>query len=119
MITHSGDHDLGYAQVCAQLTERFGTAFRVEVTGTCATLVAAFEGGIQLVITDCEGPLSPLGHHRDGRAVGFYVGLRRAEPGTENVGEVDVELTYACSQSTPPTAAAIGDLIRAALKRLH
>jgi hypothetical protein len=69
------DHDLGYADICAALSARFGTGFRVEITGRCATLVARFEGGIKVMITDGGPTLSPLDRHLDGRAAGFYVGV--------------------------------------------
>jgi hypothetical protein len=57
-----------YAAICAAISERFGTRFKLEITGNCAVLAAELEGGIQLVITDCEGPLSPFRWHLDGRA---------------------------------------------------
>lgn len=89
----------------------------MEVTGNCMTMVANFEGGIEVVITDCEGPLSHIERHRDGRAAGFYVGLCRGQPDTEGGVEVDVELAYACSKVAPPDAEAIGSLLQEALAR--
>ena len=67
-----------------------------------------------LLITDLEGPLSPVEWHLDGRADGFYVGLHPAEPGTEE-GDVDDQLAYAYSDTAPQTAEAIGDLVQEAL----
>ncbi len=115
-ITDSGDDDFGYAEICAELAERFGTAFRVEVTGTCATMIANLEGGIQVVITDCEAALSPIARHRAGSAGGFYVGLRIV-PENEAGADVAVEVTSAHTESAPPTAEAIGNLVEEALER--
>ncbi|MFA1706051.1 hypothetical protein ACDT10_24480 [Mycobacterium intracellulare] len=112
-ITRSDDEDFGYADICAELAERFGTSVRVEVIGRCMTIIANLEGGLQVVITDCEATLSPIERHREGRAAGFYVGLHRASPSAEG----DVELAYAYSEIAPPTAAAIGDLMQEALER--
>jgi hypothetical protein len=114
-ISDSNEHNLGYAEICAELAERFGTGFRVEVTGSCVTMVANLEGGIQVLITDCEAALSPIERHRDGGAAGFYVGLHPAEPDTEGASQVDVHRAYACSETTPPTAEAIGNLVQEAL----
>ena len=56
------------AKVVARvLSQRFGTRFKLENTGgNCVTLVAKLEGGIELLITDCEGTLSPFDWHLDG-----------------------------------------------------
>jgi hypothetical protein len=61
--------------------------------------------------------LSPIQWHLDGRAVGFFVGVHRSELGTD--GEhVDLpdRFDYACSETAPPTAEAIGDLAQEALE---
>lgn len=116
-ITHSDDEDFGYADICAELAKRFGTGFRVEATGSCMTMIANLEGGVQVVITDCEATLSPIQRHREGRAAGFYVGLHPQRSNTEDGGEVDVELAYAYREIAPPTAEAIGDLVQEALER--
>lgn len=116
-IIRSEEQDFGYAAICDELAERFGTGFRVEVTGSCVTMVANLEGGLEVVITDCEAALSPIEGHRDGRAAGFYVGLRPPQSNTEDGGELDVELAYAYRQIAPPTAEAIGDLVQEALER--
>jgi hypothetical protein len=88
----------------------------VEVTGSCVMMVANFEGGIQVIVTDCVDTLSPAGWHLDGRAAGFFVGLHRAESDTEAGAEADVLLAYAYSELAPPTAAAIGDLVQESLE---
>jgi len=115
-ITRSDEQDFGYAEICTELAERFGTTFEVENTGgNCVTIVAKLEGGIQVLITDCEGTLSPIEWHLDGRSAGFYVGLHPAEPDTEGDDVVD-QLAYAYSETAPPTAEAIGDLVQEALE---
>ncbi|WP_157900546.1 hypothetical protein [Mycobacterium rhizamassiliense] len=116
-ITGGDEHDLGYAEICSGLSKRYGTRFKLEITGNCAILSAELEGGIRVVITDCEGPLSPVGWHLDGRAAGFFVGLHPAEPETGGGAEVDVLLAYAYSEMAPPTAEAISDLVQEALGR--
>lgn len=116
-ITRSDDQDFGYADICTELAERFGTGFRVEVIGSCMTITANLEGGVQVVITDCEAALSPIQLHREGRSAGFYVGLHRTPPSAQVGDEGDVELAYAYSEIAPPTAAAIGKLVQEALER--
>ena len=112
------EEDLGFAEICAVLSERFGTRFRPQHTGgDCVTLVAQLEGGIEVLITDCEETLSPIQWHLDGRAAGFFIGVYRSEVGAD--GEhVDLpdRFAYACSESAPPTAEAIGDLVQEALE---
>jgi hypothetical protein len=79
--------------------------------------LAHLEGGIKLLITDCVGTLSPIQWHLDGRAAGFFVGVYRSELATD--GEhIDLpdRFAYACSETAPPTAEAIGDLVREALE---
>ena len=79
--------------------------------------MAHLEGGIEFLITDCVSTLSPIQWHLDGRAVGFFVGVHRSELGTD--GEhIDLpdRFTYACSETAPPTAEAIGDLVQEALE---
>lgn len=115
-MSRSREHKFGYARICTQLAERFGTNFEVEITGNCATLAANFEGGIQVIVTDCVGALSPVAWHLDGRAAGFFVGLHRAEPGTQGAGEIGFRFAYACGESTLPTAEAISDLVQEALE---
>jgi hypothetical protein len=44
-VTARDDRDLGYTEICAGLSARFGTRFGLEITGECTTLVARFEGG--------------------------------------------------------------------------
>lgn len=81
------------------------------------TIIANLEGGVQVVITDCEAALSPIQLHRDGRAAGFYVGLHRPQPNAEGGGEVEVELAYAYREIAAPNAAVIGALVQEALER--
>jgi hypothetical protein len=111
------EEDLGFAEICAVLCERFGTRFELQITGNCVTLMAHLEGGIQVLITDCVGALSAIQWHFDGRASGFFIGVYRCELGID--GEhVDLpdRFAYACSDTAPPTAEAIGDLVREALE---
>ena len=81
------------------------------------TMVARLEGGIALIITDCEDTLSPVAWHRDGRAKGFYVGVYRT---TQDADGADIDWTNqfasAYNETSAPTAEAIGDLICKALK---
>ena len=79
--------------------------------------MAHLEGGIKLLLTDCVSTLSPIQWHLDGRAAGFFVGVYHREMGTD--GEhVDLpdRFAYACSETAPPTAKAIGDLVQEALE---
>jgi hypothetical protein len=112
------DEDCGFAEICAVLCERFGTRFKLQNTGgNCVTIVAQLQGGMQVLITDCVGTLSPIQGHLDGRAAGFFVGVYRSELGTD--GEhIDLpdRFAYACSETAPPTAEAIGDLVQEALE---
>jgi hypothetical protein len=60
-----------YTAICTALGDRFGTRFWVENTGgNCMSMAARLEGGIELLITDCENTLSPVARPRDGRAKG-------------------------------------------------
>jgi hypothetical protein len=56
----NNEHLLGFAEVCAALSDRFGTRFGLESIGGCTVLVAKFEGGIEVMITDCGVSLSPV-----------------------------------------------------------
>jgi hypothetical protein len=116
-VTSSENQDFDHTEICAALSNRFGANFKLEITGTCATLTAELEGDPRLVITDCEGPLSPVGWHLDGRAAGFYVGVHATDPDTEAGAEVDVHRAYAYSEMAPPTVAAVGDLVQETLER--
>jgi hypothetical protein len=114
----NNEHLLGFAEVCAALSDRFGTSFELQNTGgNCVTLMAKLECGIELLITDCVGTLSPFRWHLDGRAAGFFVGVYRSELGT-NGEHIDLpdRFAYACSETAPPTAEAIGDLVQEALE---
>ncbi|MGO9926543.1 MAG: hypothetical protein ACLPLP_10530 [Mycobacterium sp.] len=114
-MTSNIEQAFGFAEICAALSERFGTSFELENTGGhCVTLMAKLEGGIKLLITDCEDTLSPVQWHLDGRAAGFYVGLHPAELSSEG-GDVGMQLAYAYSETAPPTAEAIGNLVQEAL----
>lgn len=72
------------------------------------TMIANPEGGVRVVIANCEAASSPIQRHREELAADFYVGLRRAPPSAEDGDEVDVELAYAYTEIVPPTAAAVG-----------
>ena len=114
----NNEHLLGFAEVCAALSDRFGTSFELQNTGgNCVTLMAKLEGGIQVLVTDCVGTLSPIQWHFDGRAAGFFVGVYRPALGT-NGEHIDLpdRFAYACSETAPPTAEAIGDLVQEALE---
>lgn len=115
-MTARDDRDLGYTDVCARLSARFGARFGVENIGACTTLVAKFEGGIEVMITDCGVSLSPVSWHMDGRAAGYYVGLHTAasDVGGEPVDALE-QLGYACDAEAPPTVEAIGELVHQAL----
>jgi hypothetical protein len=114
----NNEHLLGFAEVCAALSDRFGTSFELPNTGgNCVTLMAKLECGIKVLITDCVGTLSPIQWHLDGRASGFFVGVYRTELGAD-VGHIDLpdRFAYAYSETAPPTAEAIGDLVQEALE---
>jgi hypothetical protein len=116
-MTGTNEQAFGFAEVCAALADRFGTRFELRNTGgNCVTLTAKLEGGIELLITDCEDTLSPLRWHLDGRAAGFYVGVYRVELDAEGK-YVDFPDHFACaySETAAPTAEAIGDLVLEAL----
>ena len=117
-MTAYNEQDFGFAEICAALSDRFGTSFELQNTGgNCVTLMAKLECGIELLITDCVGTLSPVAWHLDGRAAGFFIGVYRSALGTD--GEhIDLpdRFTYACSETAPPTAEAIGDLVEEALE---
>ncbi len=117
-MTGYTEEDLGFAEICAVLSERFGTRFALQnAGGNCVTLMAHLEGGIKVLITDCVGTLSPIQWHLDGHAAGFFVGVYHREPGTDGE-QVDLpdRFAYACSETAPPTAEAIGDLVQEALE---
>ena len=117
-MTGNTEQDFGFADICAALSDRFGTSFELEPTGgNCVALTAKLEGGIELLITDCEATLSPVAWHLDGRAAGFYVSVHRAELDSDGVciGLQD-QIAYAYSETALPTAEAIGDLVEEALE---
>jgi hypothetical protein len=115
-VTFGDDRDLGYTEICAGLSARFGTRFRVERVGECVTMVAKFEGGTQVMITDCGVALSPVQAHLDGRAPGFYVGIHTAATDLDGVEEDMLDqVGYACDPEAPPTVEAIGELVHQAL----
>jgi hypothetical protein len=115
-VTTRDDRDLGYTEICAGLSARFGTRFRVETTGECTTIVAEFEGGIEVIITDCGVSLSPVDSHLDGRAPGFYVGIHTAATDLDGVKEgMFDQVGYACDPEAPPTVEAIGELVHQAV----
>jgi hypothetical protein len=115
-VAVGGDHDLGYADICAGLLARFGTCFRVDRVGECVTMVAKFEGGIEVMITDCGETLSSVDAHHAGCAAGFYVGIHTAATDLDGM-EADVldQVGYACDPEAPPTVEAIGELVQQAL----
>ena len=52
-MTANNEHLLGFAEVRAALSDRFGTSFELQNTGgNCVTLMAKLERGIELLITD-------------------------------------------------------------------
>jgi hypothetical protein len=117
-MTGNNEHLLGFAEVCAALSDRFGTSFELQNTGgNCVTLMAKLECGIELLITDCVGTLSPVKWHLDGRAAGFFVGVYRAELDADGAYiALPDQFAYAYSETAPPTAEAIGDLVQEALE---
>jgi hypothetical protein len=112
------EEDFGFAKICAVLSESFGTRFALQNTGRdCVTIVAQLEGGIKVLITDCVGTLSPIQWHLEARAAGFFVGIYHRELGTDGEHiELPDRFAYACSETAPPTAEAIGDLVQEALE---
>jgi hypothetical protein len=113
-----GGQVIGFAEICAVLCERFGTRFALQNTGgNCVTLIAHLECGIELLITDCVGTLSPVKWHLDGRAAGFFVGVYRAALDADGAYiALPDQFAYAYSETAPPTAEAIGDLVQEALE---
>jgi hypothetical protein len=77
--------------------------------------MAQLEGGSKVLITDCVGTLSPIQWHFDGRASGFFIGVYRSALGTD-AEHLDLpdRFAYACSETAPPTAEAIGELVHQA-----
>jgi hypothetical protein len=116
-VAVNDDPDLGYAEICAELSERFGTCFAVEAVGECAVIVAKFESSIELMVTDCGPTLSSVDRHLKGAADGFYVGVRRIASDLHRVLLDEItQLGYACDADAAPTAETIGDLIHQALE---
>ena len=115
-VTARDDSDLGYTEICAGLSARFGTLFGLKITCECTTLVAMFEGGIKATITDCGVTLTSVDWHLDGRAAGYYVGIHTA---AMNLDSMDVDefeqVGYACDPEAPPTVEAIGELVHQAV----
>jgi hypothetical protein len=110
------DNNLGYTEICAGLSARFGTCFGVETIGECTTMVAKFEGGVEVMITDCGISLSPVNWHLDGRAAGFYVGIHTTTSNLDGADEDMLEqVGYACDPEALPTVEAIGELVHQAL----
>ena len=115
-MTTRDDRDLGYTGICAGLSARFGTRFRVQRVGECVTMVAKFEGGIKVLITDCGVTLSSVEAHLDGCAAGFYIGIHTAASNGDGVDEDMLEQGgYACDPEAPPTVEAIGELVHQAV----
>ena len=115
-MTARMDNNLGYTEICAGLSARFGTCFGVETIGECVTMVAKFEGGIEVMITDCGISLSPVNWHLDGCAAGYYVGVHTTTSHLDGVDEDMLEqLGYACDVEAPATVEAIGELVHQAL----
>ena len=116
MTRYPDDRDLGYTDICAGLSSRFGTCFGLETVGECTTMVAKFEGGIEVMITDCGVTLSSVEAHLDGRAAGFYIGIHTAASNGDGVDEDMLEqVGYACDPEALPTVEAIGELVHQAL----
>jgi hypothetical protein len=104
VLTHSEERDFGFDEICAALSDRFGTRFEVRHDGDdCVAIAARLEGGFEVLITDCENTLSPLHWHLEGRAAGFFVGVHRVDPDgmyTDAPGEFGC----AFSETALPTA---------------
>jgi hypothetical protein len=110
------NRDLGYTDISAGLSSRFGTHFRVERVGECVTMVAKLEGGIDVMIADCGESLSSVDAHLAGSATGFYVGIHTAAIDLDGVDEDMLEqVGYACDPEARPTVEAIGELVHQAL----
>ncbi len=79
-------------------------------------MVAKFEGGIEVLITDCGVSLSSVAAHLAGCAAGFYVGIHMATTDLDGVDEDALnQVGYACNPEAPPSVEAIGELINQAL----
>jgi hypothetical protein len=114
-VTTGDDRDHGYTDICAGLSSRFGTCFGLETVGEGTTMVAKFEGGIEVMITDCGVTLSSVEAHLDGRAAGFYIGIHTATSTCDGVDEDMLEqVGYACDPEALPTVEAIGELVHQA-----
>jgi hypothetical protein len=114
----NNEHLLGFAEVCAALSDRFGTSFELQNTGgNCVTLMARLECGIELLNYRLRGHAVARQVAPRRRAAGFFVGVYRAELDTDSV-YVDLpdQFAYACSQTASPTAEAIGGLVQEALE---
>ncbi|MFZ3292771.1 MAG: hypothetical protein WA622_09710 [Mycobacterium sp.] len=82
----NNEHLLGFAEVCAALSDRFGTSFELQNTGgNCVTLMARLECGIEVLITDCEETLSP--------AYGWRITSMSPPPGTPVAETQPITLT--------------------------
>lgn len=114
-MTTRDDDDLGYADIRGGLAARFGTHFALERLGECTTMVAKFEGGIEVQITDCGVTLSTVEAHRHGHAAGYYVGVHNAAGSGGSYIDAFGQLGYAMDVEAPPTAEAIGELVHQAL----
>jgi hypothetical protein len=113
-VTTRDDRDLGYTDICAGLSARFGTRFSVQTTGECTTLVAKFESGIEVMITDCGVTLSSVEMHRAGRAAGYYVGVHALSSLDAVDEDIFEQVGYACDPEALPTVEAIGELVHQA-----
>jgi hypothetical protein len=115
-VAVSDDHDLGYTDICTGLSALFGTSFGLETVGECTTMVARFEGGIEVLITDCGVTLSSVDAHLDGCAAGYYIGIHAAASHLDGADEDPLEqIGYACDPEAPPTVEALGELVHQAL----
>jgi hypothetical protein len=112
----SNERDLGYTDILAGLSARFGTRFGLETVSEHTSMVAKFEGGIKVMVSDCGGTLSSVEAHLDGRATGYYVGVHAIAAldgfAIHWLGQVG----YAMDVEAPPTAEAIGELVHRALE---
>ncbi|MDT5178553.1 MAG: hypothetical protein QOJ95_2751 [Mycobacterium sp.] len=116
-MTHADRSDYGFDDICAALSDRFGTRFEVRRSGgDCVIITARLEGGFEVLVTDCENTLSPLRWHREGRAAGLFVGVHRIDGDGEYI-DPPAQFAYAYSENALPTADVIARLVQEAMDR--
>lgn len=106
----------GFKAICAELSERFGTAFELwNSGGGCMLLVADVEGG-EIRVSDWEDTLSPVEWHLDGRAGGFAASFNAVELEEDGAyTDWPNEIASAWNEHAKPNADDIGAIICAVM----